>query len=85
MYDAWQWFAKHGEDVEFGTNGVNDWADVVKLTGEVMALPYIYPLKGYNTTRHFKDYDVTNDWQSFTLNDCKERGKIEVSKLQNTF
>lgn len=77
MYDAWQWFAKNGEDVEFGINGVNDWADVVKTTGEIMSLPYIYPLKGYNTTRHFKDYDVTNDWQSFTLNDCKERGKIE--------
>jgi hypothetical protein len=75
MYDAWNYFAKNGKNVEVGHNGVNDFVEV-QVGDQTKVVPKVVKLPGYENTEHSKKHNITEKWAPFTLKDCKYPGKI---------
>jgi hypothetical protein len=69
MYDIWNYFQVNGSDIDFASQG-RLWNESVinKL------VPNIYPLAGYELTKHYQDYIVSKVWKAFTRDDCIVKG-----------
>jgi hypothetical protein len=76
MYDAYEWFEEHGEDIILEKAGVNDFRRAVDENGDIKVVPFISRLPGYENTEHSKKYNVAEKWAPFGPKDCKNPGKI---------
>lgn len=79
MYDAWLYFAEKGNDIVVEKEGINDW---IKDPQSGKIIPSVWPLIGYNTTKHSEKFDITKEWHEFKMSDCAEPGKIDKRRLQ---
>lgn len=75
MYDVWNWFAINGTTVLVGSN--DDDREIFEwIIQNSSTKPVLVHLSGYNTTKHSKQYNITDRWVPFTLKDCDKPGSI---------
>lgn len=41
---------------------------------EMVPIPLLLQLRGYNTTKHSKEFDIVKEWKNFTMSDCAIEG-----------
>ena len=79
MYDAWLYFATHGQDVQMnaGENGL-----IQNPNNATEIIPDTQILSGYSTTSHARKYDITKKWHEFALSDCNPKGSISKRRAR---